>query len=266
MQEFQQILDDYDIAVTRLQASHDQLLAKVSDLQAEIRRKNDLIAHHERMSVLGELAAGVAHEIRNPLGGIRLYIDLLSRELDIDSHPTVDKIRRVIGRLDRVVRDVLTHSRDLIPERAVTPLSAVVMEAVHLAAQELPESEIALNVDCGDGDVALDADLISRLILNLVLNAAQAIRGRMDGREGGSVFISARVTPDGATITVRDDGPGIEPAKLASLFTPFFSGKTGGTGLGLALCRRIAEAHGGSITAANHPAGGATFTVKLPSA
>jgi signal transduction histidine kinase len=259
-QDFQKVLHGYDVAVARMQASHDQLLAKVSELQAEIKRKNDMLAHRERMAVLGELAAGVAHEIRNPLGGIRLYVDLLAREQSLTEHPTVEKIQAVIGRLDRVVRDVLIHSRDIRPEPADTPLSHVIMEAVNLAARELPEGEVSLKVECGDGHARLDADLVSRLVLNLVLNAAQAIRG---GDRGGTVWIRARVQNGGAYIEVRDDGPGIEPARLPELFTPFFSSRSGGTGLGLALCRRIAEAHGGEITAANHPDGGALFRVTL---
>jgi signal transduction histidine kinase len=262
--DFAEALREYDVALTRMQGSHDRLLDRVAELQAESQRKNDLLAHRERMAVLGELAAGVAHEIRNPLGGIRLYLDLLARERGLEQHPTVGKIRGVVSRLDRVVHDVLTHSREVQVQRADTPLTYVVMEAVTLASQELPEGEIKLYVDCADGHANVDADLVARALLNLILNAAQAIRGRDDGREGGSVHICARIDKEEAVFEVRDDGPGIPAEMLHRLFTPFFTSKGGGTGLGLALCRRIAENHGGTIEAANHPDGGAKFTLKLP--
>lgn len=261
--EFADALLQYDHALQRLQGSHDQLIARVAELQAEIQRKNDLLVHRERLAVLGELAAGVAHEIRNPLGGIRLYLDLLARECGLEQHPTIGKIRGVVGRLDRVVRDVLTHSKEVVAQTALVELSAVVMDAVSLASLELPEGEVTLRVDCEAGTAILDADLVTRALLNLIVNASQAIRARQDGKEGGAIQVTAGLRDDRAVFEVLDDGPGIAPDLQHRLFTPFFTSKGSGTGLGLALCRRIAEAHGGDIEAHNAPGGGARFVMTV---
>lgn len=263
-QDFTRLLAEYDLALARMQRSHDQLLGKVAELQGELQRKNDLLAHQSRMAMLGEIAAGVAHEIRNPLGGIRLYLDLLEREVKAQGSPTIGKIRGVVARLDRVVRDVLTHSRELHADCQPQALMNVVMEAVGLASLELTGSDVALAVDCAEGTAALDHDLVVRLLLNLVLNAAQAIQQRDDGREGGRVMVRSGRDANGSYFAVEDDGPGIPAEQMQRLFTPFFSKKEGGTGLGLALCRRIAEAHRGELRAANRPEGGARFELRLP--
>lgn len=263
-QDFSRLLAEYDLALARMQRSHDQLLGKVAELQGELQRKNDLLAHQSRMAMLGEIAAGVAHEIRNPLGGIRLYLDLLERETRTQGNPTLGKIRGVVARLDRVVRDVLTHSRELHADCQPQPFVNVVMEAVGLASLELGGSEISLAVDCAEGGASLDHDLVVRLLLNLILNAAQAIQQRDDGREGGCVLVRAGADAAGPYFAVEDDGPGIPPEQMQRLFTPFFSKKEGGTGLGLALCRRIAEAHRSQLRAENRAEGGARFELRLP--
>ena len=258
--DFGQALAHYGRALGRAESSHHELLSKVRDLQAEIRRKNDLLAHRERLAVLGEISASVAHEIRNPLGGIRLYLDLLAREQALEENGTVRKIRRVVSRLDRVVCDVLSHSREISPRRQLVPVMTVVMDALDLAGEELGETGVALDVAVDDFSARLDADLIERLLLNLVLNASQALEN------DGTIYVRARRAGDDWVLTVEDDGPGIPPGRMDMLFTPFFSQREGGggTGLGLSLCKRIAEAHGGEITAKNLPAGGASFRVSLP--
>lgn len=257
--EFAAMLAQYDEALQRISQSHDALLAKVAELQAEIARKNDLLAHRERLAALGEIAASVAHEIRNPLGGIRLYLDLLEDDVPDAGRTVLSKIRKAVGRLDRVVHNVLTHSREIRPEPALHPAVNVVMEAVGLASQELYESDIHLRVGVEDFDMEVDADLLVRLLLNLILNAAQVMQD-----DGGCVEIYAMACDGIADLRVEDSGPGISDDSLDRMFTPFFSAKGGGTGLGLALCRRIAEAHGGSIEARNRKAGGACFRVRIP--
>ncbi len=245
---------------------HDALLDQIHQLQAELVLKDELLAQHEQMAVLGELAAGVAQEIRDPLGGIRHCLDLLARERGMQRNASIARIRGVVARLDRVVHDVLAHSRQVEANRALTPLTYVVMEAVNLAARELPEGEIKLYVDCGEGQADVDADLVARALLNLIVNAAQAIRGRKDGRKGGAVHVSAHIDDAVAEFEVRDDGPGIPADLLTRIFVPAFSSREGGTGLGLALCRRIADTHGGEIVASNNRQGGARFTLRIPGA
>ncbi len=256
---FHELLAQYDLALARLGQSHDELLARVSELQSEVARKNDLLAHKERLAALGEVAAGVAHEIRNPLGGIRLYLDLLDRGgLSADGVATVEKIRRVVSRLDRVVRDVLLHSRELQVQARSVSLCSVIMDAVNCATQELGDGGITLEVEVDEGQALLDPDLTARLVLNLLANAVQAMP------DGGTLRVLGRLTTESCIITVEDEGPGIAPERLGSLFSPFFTTKAGGTGLGLSLCRKIAHAQGGSIEAQNRPQGGARFVCRLP--
>lgn len=258
--DFAQILHQYDGALARVQTSHDALLHRVSELQSELQRKNDLLAHQQRLAVLGELAAGMAHEIRNPLGAIRLYLDLMERQGEQSRAGTIQKIRAVIARLDRVVRDVLSHSREVQLALRPTALSQLVMDAVNLAALESGDA-VSLRVEADDTSANLDADLVVRALLNLVLNSIQAVR---DQTAPGVVTVRAHGQDGRARITVEDNGPGIPPDQLPQLFTPFFTNKQAGTGLGLSTARRVAEAHGGSLSACNLPAGGARFTLELP--
>lgn len=259
MTEFETILADYDSALLKMQHQQNDLLTKVVDLQEEVARKNDLLAHKSRMAMLGEVAASVAHEIRNPLGGIRLYIDLICREGGLTDSPNVSKIRGIVSRLDRVVKDILHHSKEIKPQLKETSLANVVMDAVSLADAELGNG-INLKVEVDSSRAMLDHDLISQLLLNLVMNAAQALSQATI--EEATVKIVAS-TANGLTVfSVQDNGPGIPENQLDRLFTPFFSNKDGGTGLGLALCKRIVDAHGGSIAVKNtHP--GAVFTVSM---
>ncbi|MEE9311940.1 MAG: ATP-binding protein [Planctomycetota bacterium] len=260
MSDFDTILADYDTALLKMQRQQNDLMSKVADLQEEITRKNDLLAHQSRMAMLGEVTASVAHEIRNPLGGIRLYLDLICREGGLTDSPNVGKVRGIISRLDRVVNDILHHSREIVPQRQPIALANVIMDAVSLAESELGAGSIKLRVDVDDSSANIDADLISQLLLNLIMNAAQILK--QEDIEEATVNISAKSESGRAVFSIQDNGPGIPKDQLDRLFTPFFSNKDGGTGLGLALCKRIVDAHRGSITAENtYP--GAKFVVSI---
>ncbi|MCC6574053.1 MAG: hypothetical protein IT462_09690 [Planctomycetes bacterium] len=254
--DFQAVLTQYDAALGKLSRSQAELLQKVADLQGELARKNDLLAHKERMAVLGELSASIAHEIRNPLGGMRLYVDLLEREIG-RPNSSLDQIRRSIARLDRVVRDVLSSAKDITPQLKPGRFAAVVTEAMSLAQPELDAKQIHVDVNVAAFEASFDADLIVRLLLNLVLNAAQELE------TGGKIGVHVAAAGKGTRLIVEDNGPGVPADRLDKLFTPFFTTKETGTGLGLALCRRIAEAHGGNIRAENRPEGGARFIVEI---
>jgi signal transduction histidine kinase len=289
-QAFSALLAEYDRALSSSQSALAALTRKVEILADEIDVKNRELARAERLAALGEMAAGVAHEIRNPLGGISLYLEMLSNDVR-DNQSAIalcSKISTAVSRLNHIVEAILGFTRQLEPQPSRIESAWLVDEALGMARPLLestgvsPKIEIA--VDAGHFDA--DPGLLHQLMLNLIRNAAEASpkRGvveigvrRIQARSGPSNRHAA-AGGDGAghpkpgtgdvrhfvELSVRDCGNGIEDTVKAKLFQPFASTKKGGTGLGLAFCQRIAEAHGGTINGDNHPDGGAVFTVRLP--
>jgi signal transduction histidine kinase len=210
------------------------------------------------------MAAGMAHEIRNPLGGIQLYASLLAKDLaeQPQSLALVGKIAAGVTRLERVVSQVLQFTREMTAHRRRTDAAEVIDQAVELARPALN----AAAVDCDmDGPrpltVELDPHLLSQAALNLLINAAEAIGSR---GQGGQVQVRwSAISPNRLRLSVRDDGPGIPPQALDKICNPFFTTKETGTGLGLAIVHRIVEAHNGAMTVRNAPEGGAEFELTL---
>jgi len=211
---------------------------------------------------LGELAAGVAHEIRNPLGAMRLYNGLLRERLDDPKAALgiVEKIDAGIHAVDCVVRDALAlaprggrlEPRSLreIVEGACDTCRAVI---------EGSGVEIVKRYDDFDVQTPTDGTALSRVFVNLIANAAQA------SPAGATVSVLAGCERDGYVRTiVRDEGVGLPENMIEKIFEPFFTTKQHGTGLGLTIAHRLVEAHGGSLLARNRPEGGAEFTVTLP--
>ncbi|NUQ33424.1 MAG: sensor histidine kinase [Planctomycetaceae bacterium] len=269
---FTALLAEYDRAIARISASHDSLLKKVADLTAEIEHKNRLLARQERLAALGEMAAGVAHEIRNPLGGIALYVDLLRKDVhgNEGSLAICEKIGGAVARLNHIVEAILGFTRPVEPKLQDVNVRALTAEAAEMAKPLATQRKVSIAADVSPAlnNLRADPELLHHLVLNLLRNAVEA---SADGKE---VLLRAYTIPctaekpgqplSKAVIEVRDGGPGIAPENRDKIFTPFFTTKKGGTGLGLALCQRIAEAHGGELKAANHPEGGAVFTLVLP--
>ncbi len=247
----------------------------------EIRRLEERANRHDRLAALGEMAAGVAHEIRNPLGGIELYASSLGRKFADDSaeKATCKKIIAAVTRLNRIVTDMLTftRSRPLQPRRAL--LSQVLRGAVDMAAREIEHKQIAVHLDIlDDHPRMLDPDQLVQAALNVVLNAVQVMQ------PGGGLTVSVRALPlpdagaghgvvrhneagdGGVSICFADTGPGIPADAKDKIFNPFFTLRKDGTGLGLAIVHKIIQDHGGSIDIGDNQPHGAKVTFNLPGA
>jgi PAS domain S-box-containing protein len=219
------------------------------------------LAHQATLARVGQLAAVVAHEVRNPLAGIKGAIQILmSRRQAGDTELPV--LRDIVARIDalsELINDLMIYARPRPPRPAVVRLHSIIADAITIARRDPAAQNIDIAVEGNDVTVDADPELIRAMLLNLLLNAAQA----MAGRSGGVVVRTAR-RGDAAIIDVCDNGPGIPDDIRPQIFEPFFTTKARGGGLGLPIARRTAELHGGSL-AVDCPAGGGTvITIQLP--
>jgi signal transduction histidine kinase len=220
----------------------------------------------DRLAALGQMAAGLAHEVKNPLGAIKGAAQLLSEpedgELDPSSREFVGIILEEVERLDRVVRSVLEYARPAKGNPGAVDVNGIVKRTLQVLASARDgatsvEAELADDLPF----VRADAEQLRQVLMNLVQNALQATN------DAGKVRLFTRKrrgAADLVEIAVQDDGPGITPQVLKSLFVPFFTTKERGTGLGLAISQRMVEEMGGRIEVATQPGAGSTFTVVLP--
>ncbi len=260
------VISSYNEVTERLQASHQQLTREVARLRDQLAEKDRELARQERLAALGEMAAGVAHEIRNPLAGIQLFASLLER--DLADRPRAGelaaRISSGVGTLDGIVSDILAFAGDREVELIPAPLRAAAVEAMELVAPRRSALEATVQLDLAqfDCDVLADPTQLQRALLNLLFNALDA------AGEGGQVWLECRedVVAGFVRVSVSDDGPGVPPELTQRIFNPFFTAKDSGTGLGLAIVHRIAETHGGSVRLSRREGGGAVFTLSLRSA
>jgi signal transduction histidine kinase len=257
------IISAYNEVTERLKLAHERLEREVARLRQEVAAKNRELERRKRLAALGEMAAGLAHEIRNPLGGIVLFASLLEQDLSDrpDQLKLVGKIHKGVRSLEGIVSDILAFSRPGEVDRRWVRLGSIVDQAVDLAWPRFQQLGVRLDVaeSVGPMEVYADAGRLERALLNLLLNGAEACA------EGGWVWVRARRAGEEAVeIEVADSGAGIAPEAMERIFNPFFTTKETGTGLGLAIVHRIVESHGGSIQAANRPGGGAAIRIRLP--
>jgi signal transduction histidine kinase len=275
IEELGRIILAYSEVTEKLQQSHDQLTRTVQALRNELCEKNRLLERRNRLAALGEMAAGLAHEIRNPLGGIQLYASMLAS--DVSDRPgsaqTVRKISDGVKRLDGLVSQVLQFSREMVVHPVEMDLAEVVRNAVELASGRAGELELVV-----DGPRALpvfaDPMLLGQALLNLLLNGIEAAgeSGRVEVRywrvcANHQQAGVSREGPEGDArqfhLVVQDNGAGIPAEMMDRIFNPFFTTKETGTGLGLAIVHRIVEAHDGSIMVRNARRGGARFEIRI---
>lgn len=234
-------------------------LANRSALQAE----NGRLQRVEQMMAIGQVAAGVAHELRNPLTSIKGLVQVNLRDLTSRGVPADDLavIEHEIRRMERTLQTFLDFARPPKPNRRPTDLSSIVERVMALVGGRARKQQVTLRLLKPDAPVTanVDNDQIQQLLLNLVLNALDAMP------KSGEIEVDLRDARDGfIELYVRDNGPGIPPNILPKVFETFVSSKETGVGLGLPLSRRIAEDHGGTLTAYNLPGTGACFLLRLP--
>ena len=231
-----------------------------SDL-TEIRKLEFALEKSRRLAALGELAASLAHEIRNPLGALSGAFQIFSAnpEMSEEDRSLLDIISREIRRLEYLVNDMLDYARPKKPEQGMVNLSGLIREILRtfLLDDDAAERDVTADVE-EEIVLPLDSGQIKQLLLNLLQNAVHATE------PGERIELRASVRDGAAHVEIRDQGAGIAPEHLKRIFDPFFSTRERGLGLGLALCRRIVEEHRGTLDAANESGGGALFHITLP--
>jgi PAS domain S-box-containing protein len=232
-------------------------LTDVKRLEAEVQRVQTLAA-------LGEMAATVAHEIRNPLGGIAGYAGMLERDLDSDdpNRRLVQKITEGVGRLNRIVVSLLNYTRPLRLNVHPVNLVELVEETTAFFAIDIERSREDIHIErrFPDGDLIcrIDPEQLQQVILNLLQNAMQAMP------EGGAIEVGLRTEGELGVLTISDTGVGMDDEVREKLFTPFFTTKEDGTGLGLVTSKKIIDAHNGQILVDSEPGRGTQFSISLP--
>jgi len=251
-----------------------QDITGIVEMELELRRS-------ERMAAVGELAAGIAHEVRNPLASMSGSVQILRASLaeeDAEQRRLMDIVVRETDRLDRLIGDFLLYARPKVPEPAAVPLAALCADLERMVGSACTHG-VAAHFDVpADLRVWVDENQLRQLLWNLLLNAAQAMEGG-----GGELRLEARrvVTQDAprdgrnpegvegcalVEISVSDTGVGIEPERLERIFEPFFTTKLRGSGLGLAMVHRIVEANQGALSVESEPGQGTRFRLRLPEA
>jgi two-component system sensor histidine kinase HydH len=282
-----ELLTTFNETTGRLQSAHEKLTGEVARLEKELRGANRQLRRARQLAALGEMAAGIAHEVRNPLGSIKLYAKVLCEDLTHmpEQAGVAGKIMGAVDRLNAVVGDVLSFSREITPNSASISAWDVVEGAVESCRDVAARLGVEMCVDePAMRDFAMwgDAGLLTLALTNVVRNACEAV-GEFKGAKVRRVTIHTehrRVLVPGesgsgarreaAVLIVTDTGPGVPEEALARVFNPFFTTRHTGTGLGLAIVHRVVDAHGGSVSIRNNHdrtsggPGGATVELVIP--
>jgi signal transduction histidine kinase len=235
--------------------------------QSELQRSRGSLAQAEKMALVGNLAASMAHSIRNPFTSVKMRLFSLSRSLDLDDvqKEDLDVISAEIRHIDTIVQNFLEFSRP--PKLKITSVSpsSVVDAALRLLKYRLKSYDVAVTVSrpAPLPPTPVDIEQLKEVIVNLIVNACEAMT------PGGSIAIAERTENHpylgpAAVVEVRDNGPGIPPHLREKIFQPFFSTKEQGTGLGLSIAQRIITEHGGRLEMESGEGMGATFIILLP--
>jgi two-component system sensor histidine kinase HydH len=240
---------------------HRRAAEQLAEANAHIQQAEEAVRRSDRLAALGQLTAGLAHELRNPLGTIKASAEMLSRQLSAENDVSREMAGFISSEVDRtnsLVTRFLQFARPLQVRLDEADLTQVLDRAIAEAEREAPGIAIYKNYAPEIPPFPLDAELMERVFYNLVLNAAQATA------PGGAVTVKTRAADGMAEIAVIDRGVGIDPKQRNSIFNPFFTTKPAGVGLGLAIVSKIVDEHGGKIAVESEPGKGSIFLVILP--
>lgn len=253
------------VSASRIINEDGQFIGQVLILRdlGEVRRLQDAIRQQEKLAAIGGLAAGVAHEIRNPLSSIKGIATYFKSKFSNDNEDkeAADVMIQEVDRLNRVISELLDLVRPTELQFKPADLNALIEHSVRLIQQEAASKDISIHLDLSPQPLIaeIDSDRLSQCLLNLYLNALQAMGS------GGRLTIKNAALENGwATIAIKDTGTGILPEHLNKIFDPYFTTKAKGTGLGLAIVQKIVEAHQGRLTVRSVPGQGTRFTITIP--
>jgi len=236
----------------------------------QLRAMEEQVQRSERLADLGRVAAGLAHELRNPLASMSGSIELLrSGAPRPEDRRLMDIVLREAARLDELVGRFLEYTRPAAPRRALVDLVRLAGETLEVFRNDPASARVGVAGELHEAQAACDPDQIRQVLWNLLANATQALQGQAaEGRAlAGHIQVRCGLEAAGmALLEVEDDGPGIPPEDLPQIFTPFFTTKASGSGLGLATVQRLVDANGGTVTVRSAVGQGARFTVRLPRA
>src|SRR6266566_358865 len=248
---------------------HQALQIQNDHLEEEVRKRTERLLQTEKVATMGELLAGVAHELNNPLSVVTGRVGLLQVQLRDNPEVTrqLDKVAEAADRCARIVRNFLALARQHPPERQEVNLNLVVDEALDLVGYALRTDGVEVTLELADDLPVLWADVhqLHQVLVNLITNGHHAMREKSEPRVL-TIKTESDASRSRVSLSIADTGPGIPPVVRARIFEPFFTTKpTGqGTGLGLSLCQGIVEEHGGTITVESAPGRGAKFRIELP--
>ena len=278
-----QIISSYNAVTEKLQRSHEALRAQVARLEQQLASTDAQLRRSKQLAALGQMAAGIAHEIRNPLGAIRLYASMVADDLQLLHLPapdrdTVDASRQnvetivvAVRGLDALVHDVLRFAHEIKPSNDAVAVCDLFERALAMAAPDIEGAGVEVMIDAHAAlAVCVDGDLMNQALVNLLRNAVQAIVEMPSDQAPARprrIVLTAAAESCRVVLSVTDTGQGIAPEAVDRIFNPFFTTRSTGTGLGLAIVHRIVDAHGGTISVGKDPGtGGAVFQMRLAQA
>jgi signal transduction histidine kinase len=244
------------------------LYKRIEDAHHDLREAQERIIQNEKLAAIGEMAASIAHELKNPMVAVGGFARRLRKSIATGSEEWqyADTIVREVSRLEQMLKEVLSYSRQSKLQKERLAIAEVVEDALATVSLTLAESGIEVLQERDNLELLVEGDRqqLKQVFINLFLNAQEAMRS------GGRLVVSVSASSQGlqgeVAVTVSDSGGGIPVEVLANIFNPFFTTKSSGTGLGLPIAHRIITAHGGRIEIDNRPGIGAAFAVVLPSA
>ncbi len=245
----------------------DAILLNIDEV-TRAKRLENLLRIQDKMSSLGRVAAGIAHEIRNPLSGINIYLNTLKKLHHKDGSEEkvsqiLDQLQSASSKIESVIRRVMDFTKSSEPQLSLININDPIEEAVNLCAVSLRKRNIKIEKRLSQNlpPCYLDAQLIEQVMLNLITNAAEALKDKPDSK---TIAIVSTLAEDQIHVSVSDSGPGVPLESREVIFDPFYTTKSGSSGIGLSLSHRIIADHGGSLTALASELGGAEFRIDLP--